>query len=256
MMEIDLCKIPQHVAIIMDGNGRWAQKRNLNRLEGHKKGSEVAEDIVDASLDLGIKYLTLYAFSQENWKRPGEEVVGLMDLLHYFLISKKEKFIQQKVRLCAIGEIESLPVAVKEVLLSIIDATRSFDKLTLVLALSYGSRNEILRAVQKIIKSKQAAEGGAAPGMEGAKQAPIISAEDFSKFLDTKSFPDPDLLIRTSGEYRMSNFLLWQMAYTELYFTETLWPDFNKTELISAISEYQRRERRFGLTSDQLREFD
>lgn len=250
MMEIDSRKIPQHVAIIMDGNGRWAKKRNLHRLEGHKKGSEVAEDIVDASLALGVKYLTLYAFSQENWKRPGEEVVGLMDLLHYFLISKKEKFIKNQVRLCAIGEIENLPVAVKEVLLSIIDATRSFSKLTLVLALSYGSRNEILRAVQKFIKSKQLHSGGEG---EDATRAPM---EDFANFLDTKSFPDPDLLIRTSGEYRISNFLLWQMAYTELYFTETLWPDFNKEELIRAISEYQRRERRFGLTSDQLREFD
>ena len=259
MTEIDLHKVPQHIAIIMDGNGRWAKNRNLARLEGHKKGSEVAEDIVDAALDLGVKYLTLYAFSQENWKRPGEEVVGLMDLLHYFLISKKEKFIKNQVRLCVIGEIESLPVAVKEVLLSIMDATRSFSKLTLVLALSYGSRNEILRAVQKFIKSNQPHSGGegeapAALPMEGATRAPVV--DEFSKYLDTKSFPDPDLLIRTSGEYRISNFLLWQMAYTELYFTETLWPDFNKEELVRAISEYQRRERRFGLTSDQLREFD
>ncbi len=244
-MDIDPSKIPQHVAIIMDGNGRWAQKRDLHRLEGHKRGSEVAEDIVDAALDLNVKFLTLYAFSQENWKRPGEEVVGLMDLLHYFLISKKEKFIKNKIRLCAIGEIDSLPIAVKEVLFSIMDETRHFEKLTLILALSYGSRNEILRGIQRWVKQKS----------ESKTESPL-TAEEFDKFLDTKSFPDPDLLIRTSGEYRMSNFLLWQMAYTELYFTETLWPDFNKEELIRAIGEFQRRERRFGLTSDQLREFD
>lgn len=244
-MDIDPSKIPQHVAIIMDGNGRWAQKRDLHRLEGHKRGSEVAEDIVDAALDLNVKFLTLYAFSQENWKRPGEEVVGLMDLLHYFLISKKEKFIKNQIRLCAIGEIDSLPVAVKEVLFSIMDETRHFEKLTLILALSYGSRNEILRGIQRWVKQNS----------ESTTESPL-TAEEFGKFLDTKSFPDPDLLIRTSGEYRMSNFLLWQMAYTELYFTETLWPDFNKEELIRAIGEFQRRERRFGLTSDQLREFD
>lgn len=243
-MEIDPSKIPQHIAIIMDGNGRWAQKRNLQRLEGHKRGSEIAEEIVDAALDLNVKFLTLYAFSQENWKRPGEEVVGLMDLLHYFLISKKEKFIKNQVRFCAIGEIDSLPVAVKEVLFSIMDATRHFDKLTLVLALSYGSRNEILRGIQRWAKQKP------------THPEQLLSAEEFSKFLDTKSFPDPDLLIRTSGENRISNFLLWQMAYTELYFTETLWPDFNTQELRQAIAEFQRRERRFGLTSDQLREFD
>jgi len=242
MESIDPRKIPQHIAIIMDGNGRWAQKRDLLRLEGHKRGSEVAEDIVDAALELKVKYLTLYAFSQENWKRPGEEVVGLMDLLHYFLVSKREKFLKNGVRLRAIGEIESLPVAVKEVLLEIMDVTRSCDKLTLVLALSYGSRSEILRGIQRMLKQ--------------GPEAPPLTAEVFAQFLDTKSIPDPDLLIRTSGEYRISNFLLWQMAYTELYFTETLWPDFNKDELLRAILEYQRRERRFGLTSDQLREFD
>ncbi len=244
MSPLDPNNIPQHVAIIMDGNGRWAQKRDLPRLLGHKKGSEVAEDIVDAALDLGIKYLTLYAFSQENWKRPGEEVVGLMDLLHYFLLSKKEKFIRSQVRLCAIGEIDSLPVAVKEVLFSIMDETRHFNKLTLVLALSYGSRNEILRGIQKFVKQN--------PNQDVLK----LTAEEFSKHLDTKAFPDPDLLIRTSGEYRISNFLLWQMAYTELYFTDKHWPDFSKQELEKAIEEYQQRERRFGLTSDQLREFD
>lgn len=246
MSEIDPRKIPQHVAIIMDGNGRWAQRKNLPRLAGHKRGSEIAEDIVDVSLDLGVKFLTLYAFSQENWKRPGEEVVGLMDLLHYFLLSKKEKFIQNQVRLCAIGEVESLPVAVKEVLFSIMEATRDFKKLTLVLALSYGSRNEILRGIKKFIQKNS----------ESIKEGVSILPEEFSQYLDTKIVPDPDLLIRTSGEYRMSNFMLWQMAYTELYFTETLWPDFNKDEFVKAIVEYQNRERRFGLTSDQIREFD
>lgn len=246
MSEIDPRKIPQHVAIIMDGNGRWAQRKSLPRLAGHKKGSEVAEDIVDVSLELGVKFLTLYAFSQENWKRPGEEVVGLMDLLHYFLLSKKEKFIQNQVRLCAIGEVESLPVAVKEVLFSIMEATRDFKKLTLVLALSYGSRNEILRGIKKFILKNS----------DKIKEDFSILPEEFSQYLDTKIVPDPDLLIRTSGEYRMSNFMLWQMAYTELYFTETLWPDFNKDEFVKAIAEYQNRERRFGLTSDQIREFD
>ena len=181
-MEFDSKNIPQHIAIIMDGNGRWAKNKDLPRLAGHKKGSEVAEEIVDAALDLGVKHLTLYAFSQENWKRPGEEVVGLMDLLHYFLLSKKEKFIRNQVRLCTIGEIESLPVAVREGLLSVMDATREFNKLTLVLALSYGSRNEIFRAVRKLIKyctqSNQAiaieGEAPAALPMEGATRAPVI----------------------------------------------------------------------------------
>ncbi len=246
MSELDPRKIPQHVAIIMDGNGRWAQKQNLPRLAGHKRGSEVAEDIVDAALDWKVKYLTLYAFSQENWKRPGEEVVGLMDLLHYFLISKREKFIKNQVRLRTIGEVENLPNAVKEVLFSIMDETAHYDKLTLVLALSYGSRNEMLRGVQKLIQKRMASN----------QLQELLVPEEFSQYLDTKNIPDPDLLIRTSGEYRISNFLLWQMAYTELYFTETLWPDFNKEEFARAIREYQNRERRFGLTSDQVREFD
>lgn len=246
MVEIDLQKTPQHVAIIMDGNGRWATRQNLPRLVGHRKGTEVVDEIVTAALDVGVKYLTLYSFSQENWKRPSKEVIGLMELLRYFILSKKPDLIKNEIRLQTIGEIDRLPEEVKKEVLSTIEETKHLKKMTLILALSYGSRDEILRAVKKIVQKK----------VNSGDLEKEIEIEEFEEYLDTKNIPDPDLLIRTSGEHRVSNFLLWQMAYTELYFSEALWPDFTKDEFLKAIAEYQSRERRFGLTSDQIRDFD
>ena len=244
--EIDLKKIPNHIAIIMDGNGRWATRQNLPRLEGHKRGVETADDIVTCARDLGVKYLTLFAFSQENWNRPADEVAGLMDLLCNFLISKRPKLIKNQVRLLTIGEVERLPPPVIRELSASIEATARFDAMTLVLALSYGSRNEIVKAAEGLIRKRVSSANPQAP----------VSPEEFASFLNTREIPDPDLLIRTSGEHRISNFLLWQSAYSELYFSETLWPDFQKEEFLQAIGEYQSRERRFGLTSDQIRDFD
>lgn len=246
MLEIDLKKIPRHVAIIMDGNGRWATRQQLPRLEGHKKGVQTVETIVECASEMGVRYLTLYAFSLENWNRPLEEVTGLMDLLCRFLISKREKLIENQIRFRTIGQVDRLPHRVIQELSLNVEATQRFSKMTLLLALSYGSRNEIVQAVERIVQKRLA----------GAEPAAPISPEEFSQMLDTRDIPDPDLLIRTSGEHRISNFLLWQMAYTELYFTETLWPDFTRDEFLKAIAEYQSRERRFGLTSDQIRDFD
>jgi undecaprenyl diphosphate synthase len=245
MIELDPHKIPQHVAIIMDGNGRWATRQNLPRIEGHKRGTETVEKIIQCSRDIGVKYLTLYAFSLENWNRPPQEVVGLMDLLCNFLIAKREQLIQNQIRLCTLGQVDLLPPPVIKEISETIEATRRFKEMTLVLALSYSSRNEIVQAVERLLHKRLATSN---PSLS-------IQIEEFSQCLDTKDIPDPDLLIRTSGERRISNFLLWQMAYTELYFTETLWPDFTEEEFLRAIAEYQSRERRFGLTSDQVREF-
>ncbi|MBL7684718.1 MAG: isoprenyl transferase [Deltaproteobacteria bacterium] len=238
---MDLKKVPQHVAIIMDGNGRWATRRNLPRIEGHRQGVETVDSIVTAAHDLKIQYLTLYAFSHENWNRPIDEVKGLMDLLTQFLISKREKMIQKQIRFRTIGDIDSLPESVKCELSTTQEMTQHHQQMTLILALSYGARNEIVKAVNRAIVSQ--------------KDKSLLSVDQFQSFLDTAEYPDPDLLIRTSGEHRMSNFLLWQMAYTELFFTETLWPDFTPKDFNQAILEYQSRERRFGLTSDQIREF-
>jgi undecaprenyl diphosphate synthase len=246
MIDLDDKKIPQHIAIIMDGNGRWATRQALPRLEGHKRGVETADEIVTCAKDLGVKYLTLFAFSQENWNRPPDEVAGLMDLLCNFLVSKRPKLIANQVRLLTIGDVESLPSPVIRELSASVEATRRMEAMTLVLALSYGSRKEIVKAAEQLIRKRISTPEPTAP----------VSPEEFAGFLDTKGIPDPDLLIRTSGENRISNFLLWQMAYTELYFTETPWPDFKKQEFLQAIEEYQSRERRFGLTSDQIRDFD
>jgi undecaprenyl diphosphate synthase len=238
----DLKKLPQHIAIIMDGNGRWARERGLPRVEGHRRGSEVVDDIVTVCRDLGIRYLTLYAFSMENWARPKDEIVALMSLLKEFLISKRNKLIQNEIRLVSIGDIERLPQDVQRVLKDTEEVTRGFDKMHLNLALSYSARDEIVRAVNALLKEKE----------KGEFRDSYISVERFSEYLDTTGMPDPDLLIRTSGERRISNFLLWQAAYTELYFSETPWPDFNKAELFKAIGEYQSRERRFGRISEQV----
>jgi len=229
--------IPKHIAIIMDGNGRWAQEKGLHRAQGHSQGAKTIETIVNACHDRHIRYLTLYAFSEENWLRPTDEVNALMDLLRYFLASKRAELIAKRTRFMTIGDIDKLGIELQKELQETMEATKDGDVMTLNVALSYGSRQEIMRAVNSLVA-------------RGKKE---VTQEDFEKELYTKDIPDPDLLIRTSGECRMSNFLLWQLAYTELYFTETLWPDFDEKELDRAIEEYSRRERRYGMTSEQLK---
>jgi len=242
MTVIDHNKLPRHIAIIMDGNGRWARKKNLSRISGHLKGVDAVKEVVTACRELGIKVLTLYAFSIENWKRPAEEVMALMKLLREYLIKESEEMIQNNIRLNAIGRLEDLPPDVQDVLKETMKKTEKNDGMILNLALSYGGRSEILHAIQGILSDFE----------KGRIQSEEMNIQRFSQYLWTKGLPDPDLLIRTSGELRVSNFLLWQIAYTELYVTETLWPDFDRGELLKAIADYQSRERRFGMTSEQL----
>ncbi|MDO8461625.1 MAG: isoprenyl transferase [Deltaproteobacteria bacterium] len=244
MTELDFKKLPQHIAIIMDGNGRWAKKRDLPRIEGHRRGTEAVEEITTYCRELGVRYLTLYSFSMENWARPTDEIEALMDLLTSFLVAKREKLIKNEIRLETIGDISRLPDSVKRELSISKEATAHLNKMVLVLALSYSSRDEIIRAVNKLLKERGA----------GTFKDNFVSQEQFSSYLDTRDMPDPDLLIRTSGEKRISNFLLWQSAYTELYFSPVSWPDFNREELVRAIEAYQVRERRFGKTSEQVGE--
>jgi undecaprenyl diphosphate synthase len=236
-------KLPKHIAIIMDGNGRWAEKRGNQRIFGHKNAVAAVRDTVEASAELGIDYLTLYAFSTENWKRPKTEVDALMSLLVSTLNSETKTLLDNNIKLFTIGNIGSLPKGVQEQLQQAMAITAKNSGLNLILALSYGSRWEIIDAIKKIIAD-----------IENGK----ISSKDlddtvFEKYLDTFGFPDPELVIRTSGEYRISNFLLWQIAYTELYFTPTLWPDFRRQHLYEAILSFQNRERRFGKTADQVK---
>ena len=234
--DLDPAKLPLHVAIIMDGNGRWAKKRLFNRIKGHEKGSETVRTIVRACREIGISYLTLYAFSTENWQRPRSEVAALMTLLKKFLESEQKEMLDNNIRLYAIGQIERLPENVRQVLYKAMTLTKKNDGMLLVLALSYGGRAEIVRMVKEIvIKTKN-----------GSIDPDLITPEIISEHLYTKEMPDPDLLIRTSGEMRISNFLLWQIAYTEIYVTDTLWPDFGKDELVRILQDYQQRERRFG----------
>ena len=242
MIEIDKSRLPRHVAIIMDGNGRWAKKKNLSRISGHMKGVDAVREVVTACRELGIKVLTLYAFSIENWKRPAEEVTALMKLLKEYLIKEIEEMTQHRIRLNAIGRLEDLPPDVQDVLKETMEKTEKNKGMILNLALSYGGRSEILHAIQMILSDFR----------EGRIKSEEVNIPRFSQYLWTQGLPDPDLLIRTSGEFRVSNFLLWQMAYTELYVTETLWPDFDQNELHKAIADYQSRERRFGMTSEQL----
>jgi undecaprenyl diphosphate synthase len=225
-------KVPTHIAIIMDGNGRWAKERNLPRYFGHKAGVESVREVVRGCARLGVKYLTLFVFSTENWERPKSEVNALMRLLKKLLKSEAKELHENNVRVKAIGQIERLPKEVKENLEELITLTKNNNGLTLVLALSYGGRQEIVEAVKKILKSK----------IEPEK----LDEKEFRKFLYDSEIPDPDLLIRTGGELRISNFLLFQSAYTEFYFTPTLWPDFREKELILAIENYQKRKRKFG----------
>ena len=242
MEEIDKEKLPRHIAIIMDGNGRWAKKRSLSRISGHIKGVDAVRAVVTACRELGIKVLTLYAFSIENWRRPADEVTALMGLLKEYLRKESEEMVQNNIRLNVIGRVEDLPLDVHNTLQETIKMTERCDGMILNLALSYGGRSEILHAVHGILSDFQ----------RGKIKPEEVTIHRFSQYLWTRSIPDPDLLIRTSGEFRISNFLLWQIAYTELYVTETLWPDFDRAELLKAIADFQSRERRFGLTSEQL----
>ena len=239
---MNLNKLPRHIAIIMDGNGRWAEKHMLGRIAGHKKGAESVRITVKTCREIGIPYLTLYAFSVENWLRPSDEVKALMELLEAYLSSELTAFLENDIRLHSIGDIDALSEPVRKIPTEVKEKTAKNKGMVLNLALSYGSRDEIVEAVKKLSKDIQT----------GTIQLHDISKELFSSYLYTSGMPDPDLLIRTSGEYRLSNFLLWQSAYTEFYFTDTLWPDFKKKHLMAAIADFQNRERRFGLTSDQI----
>jgi undecaprenyl diphosphate synthase len=234
--------VPRHIAIIMDGNGRWAKQRGLPRIEGHRRGVEVVRSVLEASRDLGVQALTLYAFSVENWKRPEEEVGALMGLLDHFLQREKASLIRNRIRLKTIGQTEALPEVVRRTLAETIAATAEFDAHTLVLALNYGSRTEVVEAARRYARALA----------EGKVAANDRSWASFSRFLDTGGLPDPDLVIRTSGETRLSNFLLLQSAYAEFVFSPVLWPDFSRADLESAVAEFARRERRFGRTSEQV----
>ena len=240
--KIDITRIPQHVAIIMDGNGRWAQQQGKLRVFGHHSGVSAVRAASEAAAVLGIKYLTLYAFSTENWNRPKQEVDDLMELLVHTIHSETATLNKNDIRLATIGNINSLPVACQKQLQEAITNTANNKRMTLVLALSYSARWEIVEATKKIAQKVK----------DGNLEIQAIDAAIFSNELSTAAFPDPELLIRTSGEQRISNFLLWQVAYAELYFSETLWPDFDKEELYKAILDYQGRERRFGKTSAQI----
>ena len=234
--DLNIAKLPSHIAIIMDGNGRWAKKRLLNRLKGHEKGVKTVRAVVRASREIGIAHLTLYAFSTENWQRPKNEVNALMSLLVKFLKSEKKDMMDKNIRLNAIGQIERLREDVQQELDKIMLLTKKNSGMQLNLALSYGGRWDIVQMVRRIaLKVK-----------DGQVDADLITPEIISKHLCTNSIPDPDLLIRTSGEMRISNFLLWQIAYTEIYVTDTLWPDLTEDEYLSIIKTYQNRERRFG----------
>ncbi|SEL18536.1 undecaprenyl diphosphate synthase [Aquimarina amphilecti] len=234
--------IPEHVAIIMDGNGRWAKKKGLFRAIGHENGTKAVREAVEGAAEIGIKYLTLYAFSTENWNRPKLEVETLMKLLVSSLKKEIKTLQKNNIRLNAIGNLEALPQKARKELLEVIEKTKDNKHMTLSLALSYGSREELIKTIQDI--SNKVKNNVLSPH--------LINEAVINEHLYTKTLPDVDLLIRTSGEQRISNFLLWQIAYAELYFTEILWPDFKRTDLFEAILNYQQRERRFGKTSEQL----
>jgi len=225
-------RIPEHVAIIMDGNGRWAEMRGLPRIEGHKRGAERAREVISAAMEVGVNTLTLYAFSLENWQRPDDEVSTLMKLLEFYLTKEFNELIRKGIVFRTIGEVWRLPVSVQALLKNMQEKSSRNKGMTLVLALSYSGRNEIIRTVRKIISL-------------GVKEEDVTE-EYFGSLLDTAGMPAPDLIVRSSGEKRISNFLLWQAAYSEFYFTETLWPDFTKEEFFLALHNYQMRERRFG----------
>ncbi|AFH48208.1 Undecaprenyl pyrophosphate synthase [Ignavibacterium album JCM 16511] len=236
-------EIPKHIAIIMDGNGRWAKKRGLPRVAGHKRGVDTVKDIVEACAEIGVKYLTLYTFSTENWKRPKEEVSTLMRLLLNSLRDRVDELCENDIRLTTIGDTDSLPYEVQKQLKADIERTKNNKKMILNLALSYSGRWEIIEAVKKISRAVE----------KGDLKPDEINEQLFSKFLTTKDLPDPDLVIRTSGEFRVSNFLLWQIAYSEFVITDIYWPDFNRHHLYESIRAFQKRERRFGKVSEQIK---
>jgi undecaprenyl diphosphate synthase len=242
--QIDSSRLPAHVAIIMDGNGRWAKQRGLDRIFGHQQGVNAVRELIETAAELGIRFLTIYAFSTENWGRPDEEVIALMGIMVQSLSNETETLLKNNIRLKAIGDLDRLADDVRGRLDETIELTSVSTGLTLIIALSYSSRWEITMAARNI----------SADVKKGTLDPLSITEENFEKYLTTYSIPDPELLIRTSGELRISNFLLWQVAYTEFYFTEILWPDFGKDDFYNAIIDFQKRERRFGKTSEQVLE--
>jgi undecaprenyl diphosphate synthase len=242
--EIDDKKLPSHVAIIMDGNGRWAQHRGLDRIFGHQQGVNAVREVIETAAELEIGFLTLYAFSTENWGRPDEEVTALMGIMIQSLSKETETLLKNNIRLRAIGDLDRLADDVRERLFETIRLTSVSTGLNLIIAMSYSSRWEITRAARKI----------SGDAKNGIIDPDSIDEDDFEKYLTTYGIPDPELVIRTSGELRISNFLLWQVAYAEFYFTEILWPDFGKDDFYNAIIDFQKRERRFGKTSEQVSE--
>jgi undecaprenyl diphosphate synthase len=242
-MPIDLNKLPRHVAIIMDGNGRWAQEHGLPRVEGHRQGAKAVREVVRGAREIGLRALTLYAFSAQNWQRPPDEVATLMQLLRDYVIEERSEIMDNDIRLVAIGEVERLPGFVKDPLDALIRDSADNQSMTLCLALSYGGRESILAAARMLCEA--AANGELVPDQ--------INEERFAAALQTGGLPQLDLLVRTSGEERLSNFLLWEAAYAELYFTDTFWPAFGKPELYEALESFRGRERRFGRTREQIR---
>ena len=242
--QIDENKLPSHVAIIMDGNGRWAQHKGLDRIFGHQQGVNAVREVIEAAAELKIRFLTLYAFSTENWGRPDEEVSALMGIMIQSLSNETETLLKNNISLKAIGDLNRLADDVREKLTETITVTSVSTGLNLVIAMSYSSRWEITMAARKMSNDTK----------NGTLNPDSVTEADFEKYLTTYGIPDPELMIRTSGELRISNFLLWQLAYSELYFTDTLWPDFGKDDFYSAIIDFQKRERRFGKTSEQVSE--
>ena len=237
---LDPDRVPQHVAVIMDGNGRWAKKRALNRLRGHKAGIEAVRETIRCASDVGVRYLTIYSFSTENWKRPADEVVGLMDLFAKTMLAEVDGLDEENVRVRTIGDLSPLPAETREAFEEAWEQTRGNTGMTLVVAVNYGARQEILHAVDALRHQAVLAAS------EGAVKLPELTEEMFERELYTADIPDPDLVIRTSGELRISNFLLWQIAYSEFYCTDVLWPDFNRYDLLRALLDFQGRDRRFG----------
>ena len=240
--ELNLNQMPRHIAIIMDGNGRWAKKNSLPRIQGHWEGVKTVDRTVSLCRKLDIKALTLYSFSDENWSRPAAEINTLMKILDYYLNKELERMKNENIRFHTIGQLEELPPSIQKLIANTKDYTKDCDGMTLTLALSYGGRQEILKSVQQIARKVHF----------GELNLEEIDCSLFEKFLKINSVPDPDLLIRTSGEMRISNFLLYQIAYTELHFTKVLWPEFKEEDLLHAIIDFQKRERRFGMTQDQV----
>ena len=240
--QINIERLPQHIAIIMDGNGRWAKEHGKQRIFGHQRGVQSVREVCEACAELGVEYLTLYAFSTENWNRPLAEVTGLMTLFAQTIKKEMDTFFKNDIRLNAIGDLERLPESNYKMLKETIDATKDNKRMTLTLALSYSGRWDLMQASRRM----------AADAAAGIIKPEDITQDTIDNYLSTAGIPDPELLIRTSGEERISNFLLWQLAYSELYFTPKYWPDFQKADLYEAILNYQRRERRFGKTSEQV----